>query len=56
MEKKKRSLKKRIKQHYLKQIDKKIRSSALQKFFKGMIYLVGFVVSVILAAMLYFQN
>jgi len=56
VEKKKRSLKKRLKQHFVKYVDKVVRSNALQKFFRGVIYLVGFIVSAILAALLYLKS
>ncbi|NBU86788.1 MAG: permease [Verrucomicrobia bacterium] len=50
------SLKKRLKQHFVKYVDKVVRSNALQKFFRGIIYLVGFIVSAILAALLYLKS
>jgi len=56
VEKKKRPLKKRLKQHYMKYVDKAVRSNALQKFFRGIIYLVGLLISAILATLLYLKS
>jgi len=33
-----------------------VRSDALQKFFKGLLYVVGFISSVIIGTMIYLQN
>ncbi|OUU24500.1 MAG: permease [Verrucomicrobia bacterium TMED44] len=55
-EKKKRSLKKRLKQQYMKYLDKVIRTNALQKLFRGILYLIGFIISVILGTLLYLNS
>lgn len=48
--------KKRFKREYRKMIDRMVRSHALHTLAIRMIYFVGFVVSVILATLLYLQK
>ena len=51
-----KSFKKRLKREYRKTMDHLIRSHAFHKFTIKLIYLVGFVISIILATLLYFDR
>jgi len=51
-----KTFKKRLKREYRKTMDHLIRSHAFHKFTIKLIYFVGFVISVILAALLYFDR
>lgn len=51
-----KTFKKRLKREYRKTMDHLIRSHAFHKFTIKLIYFIGFVISVILAALLYFDR
>lgn len=51
-----KSFKKRIKREFRKTMDHLIRSHAFHKFTIKLIYFVGFIISVILATLLYFDR
>ncbi|HAF59220.1 MAG TPA: permease [Opitutae bacterium] len=50
------SFKKRLKREYRRTLDRLIRSHAFHKLAVRLVYLIGIILSVILGAMLYFDN
>lgn len=50
------SFKKRLKREYRRTLDRLIRSHAFHKLAIRLVYLIGIILSVILGAMLYFDN
>jgi len=53
---KKKLITRKWKKEYYRMIDGIVRSYALQRFFKGFFYILCFVVTVILATLLYLQS
>ena len=54
--KRKKPLKKRFKREYYKFVDGFVRSHGLQKVLLKMVYFICFIISVILATLLYLEN
>jgi hypothetical protein len=54
--KRKKPLKKRLKREYYKFVDGFVRSHGLQKVLLKLVYFTCFIISVILATLLYFEN
>ena len=54
--KRKKTLRKRLKREYYKFIDGFVRSHGLQKVLLKLVYFVCFIISVILATLLYLEN
>ncbi|NDH00051.1 MAG: permease [Opitutae bacterium] len=50
------TFKKRLKREYRKTVDRLVRSHAFHKLAVKLIYLIGFIISVILGALLYFDK
>jgi len=50
------TFKKRLKREYRKTVDRLVRSHAFHKLAVKMVYLIGFIISVILGALLYFDK